>query len=117
MYYGTTSGLGRTWGEWWAGESSDPLATPGSGDIRADCYSADLNDKIIAMCRRGDPACNPGNMASLLELDYCDEYWEDMIAETGYVSRTTTVLIGGIALLAGVLIAQEFSERATWLRS
>ena len=105
MYYG---GLGRTWLEWVAGESRDPATLPGRGDSTVTCWDADVNADVIAMCRRNDPACQGENMAALLELDYCDGYWSEMM----YLSMTTGVIIGAVALVGGYLVGSAVaSER------
>jgi hypothetical protein len=111
MYY-THSGIGRTWAEWLLGEDPPP-GTPGSGDITASCYSDDLNDQIIAMCRRGDPACSGENIAQLLELDYCDDYWDQMMRSSGYISTLNAALLAGISALASYLIYTELGRRAS----
>lgn len=84
-----------------------------------ECWNDNVNARVVEMCRRGDPMCSGEQMARLLELDYCDGYWEQQLREAGGAGKgySLAALIAaasvgiGVGAAAALLLASSPSKQ------
>lgn len=74
-----------------------PIAVSGLplGAVTGQCWSAALNEQLIAECEKGSPICSPQTVAKLLSLDYCPG---ECSGSTWSKPSTTTLVVGAAAM-------------------